>query len=256
MCEKENLASGEALQEAGPADETVAGKADAAAAAPETSGLPAGTGGDAGTQAENTQLKAKKQQPAPEETKSYKKLFRLKYHLPFEDYVLFQKIMTAPRVKKEKKRTMIFGALEALFAVGFLISRFVMNGQASTMDYVMAGILLLMGLYGILYYQFFHEKIVRKVLTKQYHKVDYFKNEITIDFYPNKFVEIVNGKENETYWHTVHQIQYNDRLYIIIFGEQQRCLLLPRTQFGAYTAQMDKLIERVCKDFEKPRYKV
>ena len=66
MCEKENLASGEALQEAGPADETVAGKADAAAAAPETSGLPAGTGGDAGTQAENTQLKAKKQQPAPE----------------------------------------------------------------------------------------------------------------------------------------------------------------------------------------------
>lgn len=185
----------------------------------------------------------------------YEKLFTLKYRIQLDDYYQFHLITGAPAVKKNKKRMTILGVIEVVVGLAFLL---MLPYQESTgkMPFIIALLLVVMGAYGALYYRVFYHRTLRRVLKKQIAKTAYFKDDIRIDIYPNKFVEYNNSKSYETYWRTIKDVRYTDTLFMVMLTDT-RCLLVPKG--GLSQEDQDKFqafLSQMAKNYEKPEMNV
>ncbi|MEM1486072.1 YcxB family protein [Oscillospiraceae bacterium PP1C4] len=185
----------------------------------------------------------------------YEKLFTLRFLIPLADYIQFHMLMGAQAIEKSRRKATIIGWAEFGLGIIFLLALFVTGRQVTMYYYVMIAILIFIGLYGIVFYRFFYEKMINKTITKQYKKTTYLQNELVVDFYPNKYVEHTGGKEFETYWHSIKEVRVSDALYMIM-EEERRCLLIPKASIPEHQEALDALLHQVCANFEKKRYDV
>lgn len=191
-----------------------------------------------------------------EQTDSPKPLFSLTYQIPLEDFIQFHMIMTADAVKKGKKKTAIIGWIEFLFAVGFMVALLTKQIEGHLFLYIAVTIMILMGLYSILFYRVFYEKSVRKVLTKQHASTRYLQSDILLDFYEDKITEHVEDKQADTPWETIREIKTSDTLFLLMLDEK-RCLLIPKNQLSEQEREkLEQLLDEVSKNYGKPRYAV
>lgn len=179
------------------------------------------------------------------------KLFTLTYHIPFEDYVTFQMIMGRESIEKGRKRTILLGSIQLAFGIIYLAALWFMRIPMNGLSWFIVAVLIGSSIYGLCYYRFFYEKALRKMLKKQYERVTYLRSEITVDFYPNRFIEHVGDQKAETFWHTIQSVRTSENLYMIMLDEK-RCLLIPKQEIQAQAGALNALLEEVCKNFEKP----
>lgn len=179
------------------------------------------------------------------------KLFTLNYHIPFEEYVTFQMIMGRESFRQGRKKTILLGSIQLIFGITYLAALWFMRVPMNGVSWFIVAVLIGSGIYGLCYYRFFYEKALRKILKKQYERVSYLRGEITVDFYPNRFIEYVEDQQAETFWHTIHSVRVSENLYIIMLDEK-RCLLIPKQEVKTQAGALNALLDEVCKNFEKP----
>lgn len=187
---------------------------------------------------------------------SPKPLFSLTYRIPLEDFIQFHLIMTADAVKKGKKKTAVIGWIEFLFAIGFLVALLTKQIEGHLFLYILVTVMILLGLYSILFYRFFYQKSVRRVLTKQHASTRYLQSDILLDFYDEKITEHVDDKQADTPWETIREFKTSDTLFLLMLDEK-RCLLIPKNQLTEQEKEkLEQLLDKVSKNYGKPRYAV
>lgn len=190
-----------------------------------------------------------------EQEQALPKLFTLCFRIPMEDYYNFHVIMGTENAKKSKRKTVLLGWVELIFGLGFLVSLLTTQTQGGLFYYFLIAVMIVMGLYGILFYRFFYPRSMRRAVTRQYEKTPYLQNEVEIDFYANRLIEHVQDKEAVTFWHSIKELRETDALYMVMI-ENNRCLLIPKSQVGEQKEALESLLRDVCANFEKPRYQL
>lgn len=191
-----------------------------------------------------------------ENTGSEQPLFSLKFRIPLEDYIQFHLVMGAESVKKGRKKTVLIGWVELVFGVVFLAALLAQQIEGSGFFYVVVAIMILMGLYSILYYRYFYKKSLRRVLTKQHAATPYLQSDILLDFYEDKLTEHVGEQKADTPWESIHEIKSTDSLFLVML-DTKRCLLIPKDQLSPEELEkLETLLEDVSKKYRKPRYAV
>lgn len=191
-----------------------------------------------------------------ENTGSEQPLFSLKFRIPLEDYIQFHLVMGAESVKKGRKKTVLIGWVELVFGVAFLLALLAQQIEGSGFFYVVVAIMILMGLYSILYYRYFYKKSLRRVLTKQHAATPYLQSDILLDFYEDKLTEHVGEQKADTPWESIREIKSTDSLFLVML-DTKRCLLIPKDQLSPEELEkLETLLEDVSKKYRKPRYAV
>lgn len=195
-------------------------------------------------------------QPATPPTDPNKMLFSLRYRIPVEEYYQFHLMMGAESANKNRKRTSLLGWVEVGVGVMLIGAMAFNKTDAGVFYFVLAAIMILMGLYGAFYYKLIYPRSLHKAVTKQYKNTPYLLSEIQVDFYPNRCVEHVGEKAADNFWHTIKDLRETPALFLIMLAER-RCLLIPKTQLSDDDKQrMDDLFTLIHENYEKRRVRV
>lgn len=190
--------------------------------------------------------------PAESAQEESGKLFCVQFQIPLADYTAFYEVMSRDALPKNQRKSFLTGLVEAGVGVIYFVAAASGAIESGPLSYLICAMLVLMGLYSMTYYKLFYKRALAKSVAKEYEKLSYLRSEIAVDFYPDKCVERVGEGKAEHLWSEIHSIRTTQQLYMIML-ETKRCLLVPKSQIPNQLAQMDALIERVCREFKKPR---
>lgn len=186
-----------------------------------------------------------------EQEKEQPKEFTLVYRISEEELYRFHTWISRDQLEKGRKRGKIMALIELVFGAAYLVSILV-TGQSSTLiNFLLAALLMGMGVFGLMFQKYGFEKQLHKAVSREHQKNPYFQNDIVVDFYPDKCVERMGEKSQNTFWKDIQAVFSGDWAQIISM-EGKRCLLIPTGGLGEEKTEMLKAyFHRICQEFEK-----
>jgi len=110
--------------------------------------------------------------------------------------------------------------------------------------------LIAIGSYSVVFYKLIFPRSLKKSATKQYNSRDYLKNEISLDFYPDKLVENSHDGLTEVFWSDIYGFKIAKDIYMIMLSEK-RCIIVPKAQIEEKSYELEAFFESVSKEFDK-----
>ena len=105
-------------------------------------------------------------------------ILKVTFQMDFNDFYNFNMHVSKEMIDKSKKKVTIFGAVEIVLAVVFLVLNFTSQANSS-LNLVLAVALLCMGLFSVLFYPAFFERQLSKAVKKTFDQNEYFHNDVT-----------------------------------------------------------------------------
>ena len=86
----------------------------------------------------------------------------LKYKISQEEYIYYNMLYAHEAFKKKKKKTIILGALELITGLVIILAVFLSQMKSQEMIYILASLLVGLGIYSISFYTLIFPKSLRK----------------------------------------------------------------------------------------------
>ena len=125
----------------------------------------------------------------------------------------------------------------------YVVNRRCIHGVLFNSANCMAAVLILLGIYGMLFYRYVFPSRLKKAAKKQYAGNPYLQNEVEFRFFEDAFREISAETDNTVDWEEVQRILYTDHLIVLMLANR-RCVIIPRTSIRNFDTEFLKYLER------------
>ena len=178
-----------------------------------------------------------------EENAQQKALFTIRQRIDEQTYEDFNFLMVEDMVKNKKRQVKVLGIIEIVIGVLFLLVTLFSQERANWVYSLLAAVLILLGIYGMLFYRYVFPSRLKKAAKKQYAGNPYLQNEVEFRFYEDAFREISAETDNTVDWEEVQRILYTDHLIVLMLANR-RCVIIPRTSIRNFDTEFLKYLER------------
>ena len=177
------------------------------------------------------------------ENAQQKALFTIRQRIDEQTYEDFNFLMVEDMVKNKKRQVKVLGIIEIVIGVLFLLVTLFSQERANWVYSLLAAVLILLGIYGMLFYRYVFPSRLKKAAKKQYAGNPYLQNEVEFRFYEDAFREISAETDNTVDWEEVQRILYTDHLIVLMLANR-RCVIIPRTSIRNFDTEFLKYLER------------
>ena len=178
-----------------------------------------------------------------EENAQQKALFTIRQRIDEQTYEDFNFLMVEDMVKNKKRQVKVLGIIEIVIGVLFLLVTLFSQERANWVYSLLAAVLILLGIYGMLFYRYVFPGRLKKAAKKQYAGNPYLQNEVEFRFFEDAFREISAETDNTVDWEEVQRILYTDHLIVLMLANR-RCVIIPRTSIRNFDTEFLKYLER------------
>ena len=161
-------------------------------------------------------------------------ILKVTFQMDFNDFYNFNMHVSKEMIDKSKKKVTIFGAMEIVMAVVFLVLNFTSQSNSS-LNLVLAVALLCMGLFSVLFYPAFFERQLSKAVKKTFDQNEYFHNDVTLEFFETSCVG-------------TGSVAYKDLQKVYRLGD---CLILRMSKEGGYVLPLKAIGEEKIEQIEE-----
>ncbi|MBO1680250.1 YcxB family protein [Bittarella massiliensis (ex Durand et al. 2017)] len=166
-------------------------------------------------------------------------ILKVTFQMDFNDFYNFNMHISKEMIDKSKKKVTIFGIVEIVMAVVFLVLNFSSESNSS-LNLVLAVALLCMGLFSVLFYPAFFERQLSKAVKKTFDQNEYFHNDVTLEFLEDKIFE--------TSCVGTGSVAYKDLQKVYRLGD---CLILRMSKEGGYVLPLKAIGEEKIDQIEE-----
>ncbi len=173
------------------------------------------------------------------------------YQITQEEYVGFNFELAEQSFAKQKKKAMIMGCIEIAAALLFLITLIMQPQEKNQTLYLALDVLLLVfGLYSVVFYRIVFPRQLQKAAVKQYEKNEYLQNRIQVDFYEDEVFEKSGDYENTLPYEELHGFEETDTLFKVMLTKT-RCILMPKPEIEDHE-RLRQLFAELAEKWELP----
>jgi len=145
-----------------------------------------------------------------------------------EDFVNYNFYVSKSINKKRARKNMLMGAAEAAVAVVYTVATLVMKPEKINWLFIaLAAMLLVMGVFNMLFFPFIFPKKLQKAANKVYAKSQYLQNPITLNFYEQGFEERACSVEGDVPWGDCTSLVEEEDMFVISLPKN-RCVIVPK----------------------------
>lgn len=164
-------------------------------------------------------------------------LYEIKYKISLDDYKEFYNQIAIKSLNKPKRKAMFFGSIQIVLALSYIFTYFFIKQNTNFGILLLAFGILLVGIFTVLYYPVFFKKGIMKTINKVYNKLDYFKEEITLEIYDDCCCEKVLGETNYKSYDLFIDVDKSDNLIALMFNDKGGGLIIPIRSVGQEKSQ-------------------
>lgn len=133
---------------------------------------------------------------------------------------------------KSKKRTKFLGLMQMALAAIYLAVVVIAKQKVQTFTLVLAVIILLLGLFNVVYYPVFFKKKMEHAVQSTYQNYPYLQEPVIYDFFDDHFVEITSEKQAQFSYHIFEQVQEDENHYYLL--SKQTGIHLDKAKLGEH----------------------
>ncbi|MGL5973005.1 MAG: hypothetical protein ACRCZK_04785 [Oscillospiraceae bacterium] len=157
-------------------------------------------------------------------------LYSFNYKITLEEYKEFNSEIAVKSIDKSMKKAKILGIIQIVIAVFYLVSFFIDREQMSLIYSVLAVIVLFVGIFGVFLYPKVFAKKLNKVVTKVYNEIDYFKNDISLEFYEDYVFEQNSEYKIKKQYSEIVFVDQSDNILAFLFDKNKMggAIIIPK----------------------------
>ena len=180
-------------------------------------------------------------------------LFILQFPIRLKDYLEFHRVMSAGVLRTKRRQAMGLGIAEVVLALVYVfLSLTGATAPLGSFQWVLVGVLLVMGGYSIVAGGIFGQTPFQQRLINHYQRSHLKDTKLTMEFHEDGIEETTGGRQIITWFGKMHSLVVTPTLYILRV-DAQRNVLIPREPLGPMDAQVGALLDRAVQRYGKQR---
>ena len=182
-------------------------------------------------------------------------LAQVRYRISLEQYLDFNFSVAEQNYKAQRRKSTIMGIIEIavgiLFTLTLVMTEAEKRAQIGNFNlYLILGIVLvLLGLYSVVFYQVIFPKQLKKSATKTYNKSDYLKGEILLEVYEDHLFEESGTYSDSVAWGDTKGFRETPTMLQIMLGDT-RCILIPKKQIPGRVNELREIFLDVAQKYD------
>lgn len=151
--------------------------------------------------------------------------YQFDYHISLENFIEFNDKVAIKSIRKAEKKSRIFGAIEVVIALFYLAVYMLRKEMVQTSYLLLAGLVLVIGLFTLTYYPVFFRRKMNKIIKKTYDNSDYFKSQIVVSFFDESCEEVTDIGSKETKYNRFEGFEETEGLVVLLFNQTSGALI-------------------------------
>ena len=182
-------------------------------------------------------------------------LAQIRYRITLEQYLDFNRSVAEQNFKKQRRKSVLMGGVEMVVGALFLVSLLALEPQKQQqMPYfslylVLGFILILLGVYSVVFYKVIFPRQLVKSATKQYQKSEYLRGEIFVAFYEDHLFEESGTYSDSVNWDKTEGFRETPTMLQVMLSGT-RCILIPKKQIAGQVNDLRELFLSVAQKYD------
>jgi len=179
--------------------------------------------------------------------------YRLTYAISPEDFTEASSFMGREASKKLSLRWVVMGSFFSIFGVSFLLYLLFSTVIQERKLYLLAAVLLLIGVYNILCYTLLYPRSLPIRALRVWRKSDYLQQPVTLTFYNDYIQEESANGDNRLQWQAVKLVRETPTFYAILFTRNSG-IVIPKGKVPTEEREeLDEILREAQDKFGKQR---
>lgn len=182
-------------------------------------------------------------------------LAQIRYRISLEQYLDFNHSIAEQNFKAQRRKSVVMGTIEVIVGILFVISLLAQETQKRqqmnnfTLYLILGCVLIVLGLYSIIFYKLIFPRQLTKSATKQYNKSDYLRGEILVEMYEDHLFEESGTYSDSVNWEDTEGFRETPTMLQIML-KGTRCILIPKKQVPGRVNELRELFLNIAQQYD------